>query len=149
MSILEFLVNINGMACLVAGDGQVLGLLSSDQFNPDSITNPYGIYGSSYGVYSICNQSGIYGSPYGVYSPYNPHCINPPVIGYQGQAVVMVTRNNYAVTNGLPIIDPDFLLDVYAQLASFNTPHDRINRAAAETMRMLNEQSAIIASMFR
>lgn len=113
MTILDFLTSINGAGCLFAGNGQFLGVLSTDQYNQDSISNPYGQYGSPHGLYSIRNLYGLYGGQHGLYSPYNPYCINPPVIGYQGQAVVMVTRNNYAQTHGLQVIDPDFLLSVY------------------------------------
>ncbi len=115
MTILDFLASINGAGCLFAGNNQFLGVLSTDQYNQNSISNPHGQYGSPHGLYSIRNLHGLYGGQHGLYSPYNPYCTNPPVIGYQGQAVVMITRNNYAFTNGLPVIDPDFLLSVYVQ----------------------------------
>jgi hypothetical protein len=66
MTILEFLASVNGAALLMAQNGQLLGLLSSDQCNPDSISNPCGIYGSPCGVYSIRNPCGIYGGEIGL-----------------------------------------------------------------------------------
>ncbi len=120
MSILELLKNLDSKAYLVAGDGQFIGLLSSDKYNSHSISNPYGDYGSTYGFYSIRNPYGLYGGKYGIFSPYNPYCVQPPIIFYQGQAVILVTRNRYVITNNLPIIDPDLLLCVYAHLGSHN-----------------------------
>ncbi|YAF99288.1 MAG: hypothetical protein AB3A66_28000 (plasmid) [Nodularia sp. CChRGM 3473] len=160
MSILEFLASVNGVAYLVAQDGQLLGLLSSDQCNPDSISNPCGIYGSPCGVYSIRNPCGIYGGSCGIYSPYNTVCINPPVIVYQGQVVMLVTKNNYVMTNGLPVVDPDLLLGIYAQLGGqglstvqqmnymYSTMGDRVNQGAQNTMNAVQNAASIIASMF-
>ncbi|BAY97918.1 hypothetical protein NIES37_18660 [Tolypothrix tenuis PCC 7101] len=116
MTIIEFLISINGVGQIWAGDGQFLGVLSTAQYDSNSIANSFGIYGGQFGMYSIFNSFGIYGGQFGMYSPYNPHCLNPPIIIYQGQPVLMVTRNTYAQTNGLPVIDPDFLANVYTQV---------------------------------
>ncbi|MBD2682193.1 MULTISPECIES: hypothetical protein [Nostoc] len=153
MSIPRFLTAINGIAQLWAADGQFLGLLSSDQSDPNSISNFYGNYGSSCGIYSIRNSAGLYGSESGIYSPYNTCCLNPPITFYQGQPVLMVTRNPYVQTNGLPVIDPDFLLGVYAQLSNspnlfYSDPMEQLNQARRDYMQALNTQSAMIASMF-
>ncbi|MDF5724410.1 MAG: hypothetical protein PUP91_28910 [Rhizonema sp. PD37] len=115
MSTLDFLVAINGIGQLWATDGQFLGLLSSDQNDLNSINNLYGVYGSQNGLYSIRNSCSIYGGQYGLYSPYNVYCHNPPIIFYLGQPAMIVTKNVYAQTNGLTVIDPDLLLGVYAQ----------------------------------
>ncbi len=118
MSILDFLVAINGIGQLWATDGQFVGLLSSDRNDLNSINNPNGMYGSQNGVYSIRNSYGIYGGQYGFFSPYNAYCQNPPIILYQEQPVMIVTKNVYAQTNGLTVLDPDLLLGVYAQTTS-------------------------------
>lgn len=118
MSIVNFLSAVNGVAQLWAPNGQFLGVLSSDQYDVDSISNSYGLYGGSCGIYSIQNLCGMYGGACGLYSPYNISCFNPPVILYQNQPVLVVTRNGYIQTNGLPIVDPDLMLNVYAQLAA-------------------------------
>jgi hypothetical protein len=125
MSILQFLSTVNGIAQLFANDGQFLGVLSSDQYDLNSISNPHGMYGSQNGIYSIRNSCGLYGGSYGIYSPYNTYCINPPIVFYQGQSILMVTNNNHVVSNYLPIVDPDLLLGVYAQLANsmYTTNH--------------------------
>lgn len=154
MSILDILTAINGMAELWSADRVFLGLLSSNQYDPNSINNLYGIYGSFSGIQSIRNSVGMYGGTSGIYSPYNISCLNPPFVLYQGQAVLVVTRNAYFQTNGLPVVDPDFLLGVYAQLASSvpilnnSTPMDRANEAARNTQQYLNNAGAIVASMF-
>ncbi len=118
MSILDFLANANGIAQLWAPNGQFLGVLSSDQYDLNSISNPYGFYGGSCGVYSIQNPCGMYGGVCGFYSPYNISSFTPPVILYQNQPVLVVTRNSYVQTNGLPVVDPDLILSVYAQLTA-------------------------------
>ncbi|SOD42715.1 hypothetical protein [Nitrosovibrio sp. Nv4] len=41
-----------------------LGNLSSNPYDPDSTSNPYGRYGSEYSQDSINNPYGQYGSPY-------------------------------------------------------------------------------------
>ncbi|HEY9800286.1 MAG TPA: hypothetical protein V6D25_08000 [Leptolyngbyaceae cyanobacterium] len=120
MTMLEFLTAINGAGQLWAGNGQFLGLLSSNRYDVNSISNPHGMYGSQHGLYSISNQYGMYGGQHGLYSPYNSYCLNPPIIFYQQQAVLMVTRNSYVQTNGLQVIDPDLLIIAYTQLK--NTP---------------------------
>ncbi|MBH8565257.1 hypothetical protein I8748_24260 [Nostoc sp. CENA67] len=105
MSILQLLTQINGIAQIWAADGQFLGLLSTDRYDPNSISNFQGNHGSYHGIYSIRNPHGLYGGEHGIYSPYNPYCNNPPIITYQGQPVLMVTRNSYAHHNKSSIID--------------------------------------------
>ncbi|AUT03906.1 hypothetical protein CLI64_27915 [Nostoc sp. CENA543] len=130
MSIIDFLISMNGVAQLWASDGQFLGTLSSNLYDPNSISNPHGMYGSSQGIYSIRNSYGLYGGLYGVHSPYNNYCINPPIILYQGQPVLMVTKNSYVMSNGLPVVDPDLLLGLYAQLShSIPTPNPYLGLA--------------------
>ncbi|NQY78999.1 MAG: hypothetical protein HRT47_01680 [Candidatus Caenarcaniphilales bacterium] len=56
---------------LYANDGTYLGNTSNNQYDPNSINNPYGKYGSSYSMNSIRNQYGQYGSRYSSTSPNN------------------------------------------------------------------------------
>ncbi|PMB48087.1 hypothetical protein CEN40_07615 [Fischerella thermalis CCMEE 5205] len=153
MSIPQLLTAINGIAQLWPINEQFLGVLSSDRHDSNSISNFHGNYGSSYGTYSIRNPHGVYGGEHGTYSPYNPYCPNPPFVIYQNQAVLVVTRNPYIETNGVPVLDPDFLLGVYAQLGCspnlfYSDPMDRLNQAARDTQQFMNQSAAIIASMF-
>ncbi len=112
--ILEFLQTIDGQAQLWTNDGQFLGLLSSNQFDFNSICNPNGTYGSSCLVTSIRNPSGLYGSTWGIYSPYNPNSLCPPAIVCQGRVVGFLTKNRNLCTNGVPIIDPDIVFATYS-----------------------------------
>ena len=79
-NIIVFLVCIISLPALLSGqapsiyssDGEYLGSLSKNPYDPNSISNPYGIYGSKYSSKSINNPYGIYGSRYSSHSPNNP-----------------------------------------------------------------------------
>ena len=60
--------------------GKYLGNLSSNPYDPNSTSNPYGKYGSEYFQDSINNPYGKYGSEYSNDSPNNPYATNPPAI---------------------------------------------------------------------
>tara|TARA_Y100001934_G_scaffold265719_1_gene344249 strand:+ start:404 stop:718 length:315 start_codon:yes stop_codon:yes gene_type:complete len=60
--------------------GKYLGNLSSNPYDPNSTSNPYGQYGSKYSPDSINNPHGQYGSKYSNDSPNNPYATNPPEI---------------------------------------------------------------------
>jgi len=49
---------------IVAPDGRYLGNLNSNRFDPDSVSNPYGRFGSKYSPDSINNPYGRYGNPF-------------------------------------------------------------------------------------
>ena len=46
---------------IYSSDGTYLGRLSKNRYDPDSISNPYGRYGSKYSSDSINNRYGNYG----------------------------------------------------------------------------------------
>lgn len=60
--------------------GKYLGTLSTNKYDPDSVSNPYGRYGSRYSSDSINNPYGNYGSRYSNDSPNNPYATNAPII---------------------------------------------------------------------
>jgi len=60
--------------------GKYLGTLSNNRYDPDSVSNPYGRYGSRYSPDSINNPYGRYGSRYSPDSANNPYATNPPAI---------------------------------------------------------------------
>ena len=60
--------------------GKYLGNLSANPYDPNSLNNPYGRYGSSYSAESINNPYGQYGSRYSNDSPNNPYATNAPGI---------------------------------------------------------------------
>ncbi len=74
---------------LVSPSGKYLGTLSNNPYESDSVSNPYGRYGSRYSSDSINNPYGQYGSPYSNESARNPYAANPPEVispsgGYSG-----------------------------------------------------------------
>lgn len=62
--------------CLYANDGTFLGCYSNE-YDPNSVNNPYGRYGSEYSPDSIQNPYGKYGSEYSPESPNNPYAVSP------------------------------------------------------------------------
>lgn len=65
---------------IYAADGTYLGRLSSNPYLSDSISNPYGRYGSPYSSTSVNNPYSRYGSPYSSMSPNNPFATRRPVL---------------------------------------------------------------------
>ena len=63
---------------LIAEDGTYLGRLNANQYDPESISNKFGKYGSPYSSKSINNQFGRYGSRYSPYSTTNPYSAKAP-----------------------------------------------------------------------
>jgi hypothetical protein len=55
-----------------------LGTLNSNPYSTNSVSNPYGQYGSPYSPTSINNPYGMYGSPYSTLSATNPYATNAP-----------------------------------------------------------------------
>lgn len=64
-------------------DGQYLGRLNSNKYDPESVANPYGVYGSKYSPTSINNKYSTYGSPYSPLSATNRYSTTPPVVKYE------------------------------------------------------------------
>lgn len=103
----EFQIRIQSReSFLLANDGQFLGKLSLNNFDPESISNEYSFYGNKYSAYSIFNQYGQYGSPYSSLSPNNAYTSTPPVIYLRGVLVAYLTKNRYLSTN---TVDPSQL----------------------------------------
>lgn len=73
-------VHRSGPPVLVGADGTFLGVLSPNKYDPLSVSNPYGAYGSKYSPTSITNPYSVYGSPYSPLSATNPYSIAPPVV---------------------------------------------------------------------
>lgn len=58
---------------IYAPDGTYLGNLNTNQFDPNSVSNPFGPYGSRFAPNSINNPFGQYGSPFSPNSVHNPY----------------------------------------------------------------------------
>lgn len=55
---------------VLAADGTFLGAVNRNGYDPKSLANPYGQYGSPYQANSILNPYGQYGSRYSAKSPW-------------------------------------------------------------------------------
>lgn len=67
---------------IVAHDGTYLGRLNANRYDPESVANPYGQYGSRYSSKSINNPYSVYGSRYSNQSARNPYATEPPRVHY-------------------------------------------------------------------
>lgn len=88
-----------GESFLLAADNEFIGKLSTNIYDYESISNPYGMYGSIYGAKSVWNPYGIYGSIYSRLSPSNPYSVNPPKIYLHGMFWGYLTCNNSKIGN--------------------------------------------------
>ena len=70
---------------IYAKDGTYLGKLNSNRYDPESVSNPYGRYGSRHSPTSINNPYSVYGSRYSSQSARNPYTTTPPVVIYDGR----------------------------------------------------------------
>lgn len=100
-------------AKIVAQDGKFLGVISSNRFDAQSISNPYGDHGSKYSASSIFNQYGDYGSPYAEYSPWNPYSQKPPFILATNGTRYLLTKNS--VLSG---VDPTIIRGLVESIQS-------------------------------
>src|SRR5215208_5939478 len=67
---------------IYAQDGAYLGRLNANRYDPESVSNPYGTYGSPYSSSSTNNPYSTYGSPYSTHSAANPYTTTPPIVLY-------------------------------------------------------------------
>ncbi len=89
-----------------SNDGtQFLGNLSTNKYDPNSVFNRYGTYGSKYNANSIWNPYGTYGSRYSIYGASNPYTMTPPILVYNGTIVGYVTANKYLSSNGVTLLN--------------------------------------------
>lgn len=67
---------------IYGADGTYLGKLNANKYDPESVANPYGQYGSKYSPTSINNPYSQYGSKYSTQSANNPYSTTPPRVIY-------------------------------------------------------------------
>src|SRR5262249_38091118 len=85
----------NGVS-IYGQDGKYLGELNNNRYDPNSISNPYGQYGSKYSVDSVNNRYGQYGSPYSDLSIRNPYTMQAPtLIEHDGTYLGRLSNNKY------------------------------------------------------
>lgn len=84
---------------LYGEDGTYLGKVNKNKYDPESVSNPYGQYGSKYSSKSVNNENGQYGSQYSSQSATNPYSNNAPKIvgtdGDQAQYLGRKSANQY------------------------------------------------------
>lgn len=76
MNRLALIVTLS-LTATAANAQQYLGSLSNNPYAGNSISNPYGQYGSKWGN-TVNNPYGQYGSPYSGRSANNPYASSPP-----------------------------------------------------------------------
>jgi hypothetical protein len=92
-----------------------LGDLNSNPYDPNSISDPYGQYGSPYSPDSVNNPYGVYGSPYSPYSSTNPYATQAPsIVTPNGKYLGKFSANPY---------DPDSTANPYGQYGSPYSPN--------------------------
>ncbi len=76
-----------------AWSGEYIGNFNDNQYDPNSVSNPYGQYGSEYSSKSINNPYGEYGSEYSNKSAHNPYASDPPkAYNNQGNEITITTN---------------------------------------------------------
>jgi len=85
-----------GSPKLYGDDGTYLGTVNNNPYDSESISNPYGKYGSPYSSESINNSYGKYGSPYSSESATNPYGTSSKSFGFsQGTSKQGESLNEY------------------------------------------------------
>jgi len=100
---------------LIGSDGEYLGNINSNPYDPNSISNPYGQYGNPYSPESINNPYGQYGNPYspdGVTNPYTTG--GPRIFGSDGTYLGRINSNSY---------DPESISNPYGQYGNPYSPN--------------------------
>jgi hypothetical protein len=94
---------------LFSRDGKFLGNLNSNRYDPDSVANPYGRYGSRTSPDSIHNPYGIYGSAYSDHSVRSRYGKGVEIRSHDGRFLGNLNANRY---------DPDSVANPYGRYGS-------------------------------
>jgi len=78
---------------LIGADGRYLGKLTLNKFDPESIFNEFGDYGSKFSPTSIWNEFGDYGSKFSPKSAFNEFATDPPLIVADGKVIGRLSTN--------------------------------------------------------
>lgn len=96
------------------GEDRYLGTLSSNPYDPDSVSSPFGVYGSRYSPDSVNNPYGRYGSPYSPYSARNPFATQAPaIVTPEGKYLGKFSANRF---------DPDAVSNPFGRYGSAFSP---------------------------
>ena len=97
---------------LIADDGQFLGNVNDDRFDPNSIANRYGTHGNRHNSYTIWSRYGTYSGTYMSLSPWNDFTTTPPIIFFSDDTFIFVTANSSIS----PAIHPNELAIIVGRL---------------------------------
>lgn len=87
--------NVYDSPTILDAQGNSLGKLSSDKYDPESVSNPYGA-GSKYKADGVNNPYGKHGSLYSNESVSNPHAANAPkLVDSQGNIIGKLSANTH------------------------------------------------------
>lgn len=109
---------------LVSPNGKYIGNLNDNPYDPNSVANPYGRYGSEYSLESVNNPYSRAGSEYSLESPNNPDATAgvPRVYGSDGRYLGRLSRNNYDLDS---TSNPDGKYGSEYSLESINNPSSK------------------------
>lgn len=99
---------------IVGNKGEYLGSFNVNRYDPNSVSNPYGQYGSQYSSKSINNPYGQYGSQYSPDGATNPYTTDgAKLFGSDGKYLGRVNSNQY---------DPESISNPYGVYGSRYSP---------------------------
>lgn len=81
----------------------------TDEFDPSSVFNEFGMHGSEFAAGSIWNEFGIYGGEFSMHSPFNSFSLTPPFL-LKGEKVIGRLTVNRFVSGA---VDPIWLKSFY------------------------------------
>jgi hypothetical protein len=97
-----------------AQQAHYLGNLSSNRYDAESVSNPYGTHGSANSPTSINNTYGQYGNRYSPLSVNNPHAVNAPrLYASDGTYLGRLSANRY---------DPESVSNPYGRYGNSYSP---------------------------
>jgi hypothetical protein len=106
----------------LAAHAEYLGNLSTNEFDPNSVANPFGA-GNPNSPNSVTNEFGIYGSPFSNQSTTNPHATEAPrLYDQQGNYRGKLSTNPY---------DPDSTSNPFGRYGNPYSPDSLNNQFGA------------------
>ncbi len=117
----------SGNVDVVGSDGKYLGKANTNKYDPNSISNPYGQYGSKYSPNSVNNEYGSYGSKYSTESAKNPYATEPPKLFEDNTYKGNLSTNKYD-PNSVSNPYSTYHSDTYKSLLEEKKPANDINK---------------------
>jgi len=118
---------------------EYLGNLSANEFDPDSIANPFGA-GNPFSPNSVTNEFGTYGNPFSNHSATNPYATEAPrLYDQQGAYRGKLSTNQY---------DPDSVSNPYGRYGNPYSPDSLNNRfGAGESLSLRQPHQSLQARL--